>query len=275
MDVVRRRAISNMAKVAIGVRNPSAKMISSIENAHDSGYAQVILVGDKKEIDSVGTSLEIINTHEPELVLGDLLASGSVDAAVRGTANSSDTLSHLKDVLGIDKLYRMAFLISADGVPFFLAPVGIDEGNDLSDKITLVRLGVEHIRRFDIEPVVGILSGGRMGDLGRHEKIDRTLADGDFLASRLRENGICAKHYTILIEDAIKEANFIFAPDGITGNLIFRTLVFLGGGDGIGAPVLMDDHVFVDTSRVGGHYTKAIMLASALVDMKNERNGSN
>ncbi|MCM1987765.1 methanogenesis marker protein Mmp4/MtxX [Methanococcoides seepicolus] len=275
MDVVRRRAISNIAKVAIGVRNPSAKMISSIENAHNSGYAHVILVGDKKEIDSVGTFLEIINTHEPEMVLGDLLASGSVDAAVRGTANASGTLSHLKNVLGIDKLYRMAFLISADGVPFFLAPVGIDEGNDLSDKITLVRLGVEHIRRFDIEPVVGILSGGRMGDLGRHEKIDRTLADGDFLAARLRDNGICAKHYTILIEDAIKEANFIFAPDGITGNLIFRTLVFLGGGDGIGAPVLMDDHVFVDTSRVGGHYTKAIMLASALVDMKNERNGSN
>jgi hypothetical protein len=31
----------------------------------------------------------------------------------------------------------------------------------------------------------------------------------------------------------------------------------------------MDKHVFVDTSRVGGHYTKAIMLASALVN-RNE-----
>ncbi|AKB84448.1 methanogenesis marker protein Mmp4/MtxX [Methanococcoides methylutens] len=274
MDVVRKRALSNTAKVAIGVRDPTPKMISSIEKAHDEGYAHVILVGDKQEIDAVGTSLEIINTHEPELVLGDLLASGSVDAAVRGTAKASGTLSHLKDVLKIDRLHRMAFLLTSEGVPFFLAPVGIDEGNNLSDKITLVKLGVEHMRRFGVEPVVGVLSGGRMGDLGRHENIDRTLADADFLASRLRENGICAKHYTILIEDAIKEANFIFAPDGITGNLIFRTLVFLGGGDGIGAPVLMDDHVFVDTSRVGGHYTKAIMIASALVDMKNERNRS-
>ncbi|UGV40779.1 methanogenesis marker protein Mmp4/MtxX [Methanococcoides orientis] len=274
MDVVRKRALSNTAKVAIGVRDPTPKMISSIETAHNEGYAHVILVGDKQDIDAIGTSLEIINTHEPELVLGDLLASGSVDAAVRGTAKASGTLSHLKDVLKIERLHRMAFLLTSEGVPFFLAPVGIDEGNNLSDKITLVKLGVEHMRRFGVEPVVGVLSGGRMGDLGRHETIDRTLADADFLASRLRENGICAKHYTILIEDAIKEANFIFAPDGITGNLIFRTLVFLGGGDGIGAPVLMDDHVFVDTSRVGGHYTKAIMLASALVDMKNERNRS-
>ncbi|WP_440952711.1 methanogenesis marker protein Mmp4/MtxX [Methanococcoides sp. FTZ1] len=274
MDVVRKRALSNTAKVAIGVRDPTPKMISSIEAAHNEGYAHVILVGDKQKIDTVGTSLEIINTHEPEMVLGDLLASGSVDAAVRGTAKASVTLSHLKQVLKMNRLHRMAFLLTSEGVPFFLAPVGIDEGNDLSDKITLVKLGVEHMRRFGIEPVVGVLSGGRMGDLGRHEKIDRTLADADFLAARLRETGICAKHYTILIEDAIKEANFIFAPDGITGNLIFRTLVFLGGGDGIGAPVLMDDHVFVDTSRVGGHYTKAIMLASALVDMKNERNRS-
>ena len=88
--------------------------------------------------------------------------------------------------------------------------------------------------------------------------------------------GVNITNYNILIEDAIKEANFILAPDGISGNLIFRTLVFLGGGDGVGAPVLMDDYVFVDTSRVGGHYTKAIMLASALVDInknktKNER----
>ena len=271
MDVVRQRALANSAKVAIGVRDPTPKMISSVQEAHDLGFAHVILVGDKEQIDPIGTSLEIINTHEPEIVLGDLLASGAVDAVVRGTAKASVTLSHLKDVLSMKKLHRMAFLLDARGNPFFLAPVGIDEGNDLSDKITLVKLGVEHIRRFGIEPIVGILSGGRMGDLGRHEAIDRSLADGDFLENRLLENGICAKHYTILIEDAIKEANFIFAPDGITGNLIFRTLVFLGGGDGIGAPVLMDDHVFVDTSRVGGHYTKAIMLASALVDMKEER----
>jgi predicted methyltransferase MtxX (methanogen marker protein 4) len=100
--------------------------------------------------------------------------------------------------------------------------------------------------------------------------VDRTLADADFLANRLNDAGIDAKHYTILIEDAIGESNFILAPDGISGNLIFRSLVFLGGGNGIGAPVLMDRHVFIDTSRVGGHYTLAIMLAAALVSNKRE-----
>ncbi|MDD4750134.1 MAG: methyltransferase, partial [Methanosarcinaceae archaeon] len=119
--------------------------------------------------------------------------------------------------------------------------------------------------------IVGVLSGGRLGDVGRDDRVDRTLADGELITQRVLEMGLRAKHYTILIEDAIREANFIVAPDGISGNLIFRTIAFLGGGDGLGAPVLMEDYVFVDTSRVGGHFTKALMLASALAQLKKER----
>ncbi|MGM0771426.1 MAG: methanogenesis marker protein Mmp4/MtxX, partial [Halobacteriota archaeon] len=61
MNIVRKRSLSNTAKVAIGVRDPTSKMISSIEKAQNEGYAHVILVGDKQEIDAIGTSLEIIN----------------------------------------------------------------------------------------------------------------------------------------------------------------------------------------------------------------------
>ena len=41
--------------------------------------------------------------------------------------------------------------------------------------------------------------------------------------------------------------------------------MFLGGGHGYGAAVLMDK-VFVDTSRVKEDAARAIMLASALVE---------
>jgi putative methanogen marker protein 4 len=266
LDLIEKRALENKARVAIGVRNPSPKMLKSARDAHETGYAHVLLVGNKKEIEYIGTELDIIGTNDPEKTLGDLLKSGYVDAAVRGTAGASGTLTHLKKILNQENLHRIALLQTSEGTPFFLAPVGIDEGNKLADKIEFIKLGVEYIRRFNIEPVVGILSGGRLGDLGRNLRVDQTLAEGDFIVNRIRELGVEAKHHTILIEDAIKEANFILAPDGISGNLIFRTLVFLGGGDGLGAPILMDDYVFVDTSRVGGHYTKAIMLASALVE---------
>jgi predicted methyltransferase MtxX (methanogen marker protein 4) len=94
--------------------------------------------------------------------------------------------------------------------------------------------------------------------------VDRSLAEGEFVASCLRRDGVDAEHYTVLIEDAINHANFIIAPDGISGNLMYRTLVFLGGGDGFGAAVLMDK-VFVDSSRVKEDYSKPIMLASSMV----------
>ncbi len=269
LDIIEKRALENRAKVAIGIRNPTEKILMSAKAAQDAGFADVVLVGNKQEIEAIGTDLEIVDTDEPEKTIGDVLASGYVDAAVRGTARASGALSHLKEVLGIKKLHRLALLLDNYGNPFFLAPVGIDEGADNEDKIEFIRLGTEYISRFGIEPVVGILSGGRIGDIGRDEWVDRTISNAEFVTVRAQELGIAVNNYNILIEDAIKEANFILAPDGISGNLIFRTLVFLGGGDGIGAPVLMDDYVFVDTSRVGGHYTKAIMLASALVNINN------
>jgi putative methanogen marker protein 4 len=271
LEAIEVRARVNRARVAMGIRDPNPKMLESAWKAQELGYAQVVLVGIKKEIDKIGTELEVVDTEDPEKTLVELMVSRKVDAVIRGTAKASGAIAHLKEDLGKKRICRLALLLTVDGTPFFLAPVGIDEGNTIADKLRMITLGVEHIRRFGIEPTIGVLSGGRIGDIGRNRYVDRTLADGELVTKLAVELGINAKHYTILIEDAIKKSNFIIAPDGISGNLIFRTIAFLGGGDGLGAPVLMDDYVFVDTSRVGGHFTKAIMLASALSHLNKER----
>lgn len=257
----------NHARVGIGIGVPTKKMINACEKA--SIFADVVLVGVESEIQQIGTSLEIIDTSEAPKMLVELLADGKIDAAVRGTLGASSTLSNLKKTFHVDKIHRLALLTAADGTPFFLAPVGIDEGTTLKDKVDFICKGVEHINRLGTVPKVAIISGGRLEDFGRDKYVDKTLADAVFLVSRAKNMGIDAKHYGILVEDAIKEANFLLAPDGVSGNLIFRTLVFLGGGDGIGASVLMDK-VFIDTSRVGGHFTQSIMLASALVKVDND-----
>lgn len=259
---IEKKARQNHARIGLGIGKISEKLIKSAKDA--SEYADVVLVGDEKWIKAIGSDLEIIHSVEAPKKLVELLLSGKIDGAVRGTLSATKTLSELKRSLSIKKLYRVALLETLDGKPFFLAPVGIDEGNSIDDKVELVKRAAQHFGRLGVKMKVGILSGGRFEDKGRGETIDRTLEDAEIVTKKLLEIGIEAKNYSILIEDAIEEANFILAPDGISGNLIFRTLVFLGGGYGHGAPVLMDK-VFVDTSRVGGHYTRAIMLASALV----------
>jgi len=56
----------------------------------------------------------------------------------------------------------------------------------------------------------------------------------------------------------------LIAPDGVSGNLIFRTLHFLGGWDALGAPVLNIGRVYVDTSRAKASYADSIELAASL-----------
>ena len=81
------------------------------------------------------------------------------------------------------------------------------------------------------------------------------------------------KNYYILIEKAIKEGNnIILAPDGVTGNIIFRTLVLLNSWPSNGAVTLGIDEIFVDTSRdqsVEG-YLRSIKLAYDLAKAKKE-----
>lgn len=258
---IERKARKNCTRIGLGVGKVSEKLLRSAEAASD--YANVVLVGDEKQIKAIGTKLEVIHSTEPSKKLIELLVKGEIDGAVRGTLSATKTLSELKKSFNIKKLYRVALLETAHGIPFFLAPVGIDEGNSVDDKVELIKRGLEFMKRLDIEAKVGILSGGRFEDKGRDERVDRTLAEAELVTKRVCDMGISAKNYSILIEDAIGEANFIVAPDGISGNLIFRTLVFLGGGHGYGAPILMDK-VFVDTSRVKDDFARAIMLASAL-----------
>lgn len=258
---IHKKAVDNHARIALGIGSSTPKLLQSAALAEE--FADVVLVGDRQNINKIGTHLEVIHSDEPTRTIVDLLVKGDIDGAVRGTLSATSTLSYLKQALDMKSLYRIALLETPGGIPLFLAPVGIDEGGTREQKLEFIRRGVEHIRRFGIEPKVGLLSGGRFEDKGRDTYVDKTLEDADYVTNMAQLEGYDVKHYGILIEDAIGEADFILAPDGISGNLIFRTLVLVAGGYGYGAPVLMDK-VFVDTSRVGGHYTKAIMMASAL-----------
>jgi len=72
-----------------------------------------------------------------------------------------------------------------------------------------------------------------------------------------------------LIENC-RNDDIVIAPEGVSGNLIFRTLLLLCGAQSFGAPVLMD-RVFVDSSRARGGFDGPVMLASAMVGMRDKK----
>ena len=198
-------------------------------------------------------------------LVGDLVEE-RIDAAVRGTLPANRTLALLRRATGVDRLERVALLECADGRRFLLAPVGVDEGWTVAEKVALIARGRELARRLALPPGVGVLSGGRLGDLGRHPAVDRSMADAE-LAARLGD-GI---HCEILIEEAIERCGLVIAPDGIAGNLVFRTLVYLGGGNAHGAPVTNIGPVFIDTSRASREYALPLGLAAALAVTRSSR----
>ncbi len=213
-----------------------------------------------------------------DVVLGEseeeflkMFLNGEADAFVRGSLKASGIMSELKEKY--ENIFRASFLDL--GVhKFFLAPVGIDEGDSLSQKIMIIKLGAEFLQKIGMNPKIAVISGGRAQDVGRSRKIDNSIAQGELLTEITRDK-YPVKHYFILIEDAIADgANFILAPDGISGNLIFRSLVFLGPGISHGAVTLGIDEILVDTSRsqsVEG-YVRALNFTKYLLDLKVKQN---
>lgn len=193
-------------------------------------------------------------------LVADLMA-GTIQAAVRGDLRGEVTLRMLEAAAGVSRLERVALLETAGGKKFMFAPIGVAEGWTIPEKLALIRNGRVLARRFGLPEKVGVISGGSLNAPGWHPACDRSMADAEFVA-KLGD----AEHFGLYIEEAIKSCGLIIAPDGITGNFIFRTLEYLGAGYGHGAPVVNIDKIFIDTSHAQQSYTNAIMLAASLLD---------
>ena len=105
--------------------------------------------------------------------------AGRIDAAVRGTLPANDTLRALKKAEGIDHLERIALLETSCGKKFLLAPVGVDEGWTVPEKLELIKKGRLIAEKFGLKKKVGVLSGGRLGDIGRHSQVDNSIAEAE------------------------------------------------------------------------------------------------
>ena len=247
-------------RIGIGIGSDAEKVVSSAVCA-GPGFDIFCYCRPGAVDEPIEGYVHLTGHAHPEQVLVDDLMAGKIDAAVRGTLPSNSTLMALKMAAGVDHLERIALLETVKGTRFLLAPVGVDEGWTVAEKLELIRKGRIIAKKFGLSEKVGVLSGGRLGDVGRHAEVDASMAEAELVA-RLGD----AVHCEILIEDAVKTCGLVIAPDGISGNLIFRTLTLLGSGHGHGAPVVNIDKIFVDTSRASPNYTNALLLAASLLE---------
>jgi predicted methyltransferase MtxX (methanogen marker protein 4) len=177
----------------------------------------------------------------------------------------------LRSSFGLDRIMRTAILEDGRGKCFLLTPVGIDEGLTIDARLELAEKSLAYFSRVGWKLRIGVLFKGRTEDIGRGEEIRRSLEEGELLTKMLRDRGHVASHNQILIEDAIRDSDLIVAPDGVTGNLIFRSVHFVGGGNAYGAPVVNLEKVFVDTSRAKADFSDAVLVAAGLAVSGSKR----
>lgn len=210
--------------------------------------------------------VELVGFDDPS-GFSDDLHSGRLDAGVRGVLSSSDMLKAVRSRYAIDTVMRTAVLASSEGKAFMLAPVGIDEGRTRAERLDLVRATIAYFHPAGWRPNIGVLSSGRPEDTDRGEDIHRSLEDGRDITKTLVEDGFQAEHHHILVEKAVRESDLVVAPDGVVGNLMFRTLHFVGSGRAFGAPIVNLPAVFVDTSRAKADFVEPVLLAAGLAEM--------
>jgi predicted methyltransferase MtxX (methanogen marker protein 4) len=230
--------------------------------------------------------VELVN--DPSEIIKDVV-NGSVAGAIRGTMSSSKIMPKLKKEIGT--FYRASILknpFDSKNI-FLLAPVGIDEigenrNSSFKDKINIINYSIKFLKCMGMVPKIGLLSSGRLSDYGRSKRINELIDECESIVEYFKNNqnfntndtindninddindnindncnnlfnkNIHIEHKGILIEEYLKEGyNVILAPDGISGNLIFRCLGLVCGIEGYGAVILNKNNLkFIDTSRSG------------------------
>lgn len=213
---------------------------------------------------ATSSGLGKVRVYRSEDALVGALMDGDIGGAVRGTLDASRLFPVLKEACGSGPTGRAAMLERGDGGALLLVPVAIDEGRDLEERWRLLAAAASTVSALGEEPRVAILSKGRAGDASRGEDIARSLEECRALRERCEEAGITAICSEVLVERAVDEGNVLVAPDGVSGNLMFRVMHYLGGMEAWGALALhLLPRVYVDTSRARVDYLGAIKWAMA------------
>ncbi len=195
----------------------------------------------------------------------DALASGTIDAAVRGTLSSHEVLPLLLERTSVTSADRAVLMDLGGDRTFVLAPVGIDEGRDLRERWNILKGAASLVSSLGLEPKAAVMAMGREEDADRGEVISLSVRECDSLKDAAKAEGISAECVGIQVERAVEVGNVIIAPDGVTGNLMFRSLHLIAGNESWGALALgVMPMVFVDTSRQKDDYMGPIHLARAM-----------
>ncbi|MBN1198256.1 MAG: hypothetical protein JXA23_02810 [Bacteroidales bacterium] len=258
---IREKAISGRNRIGIGILDPDEAIVQSLQKAHD--FCDVIPFGVKV------TDMEGVITESPEESLAAAIATGEVDAIVRGQAVATTMREELCKQFGytMDSIRDIA--VVKDNLNRIFIPCGIahSQGWSVEQKIELIRLAVPFAQRLGLPVKIGVTSGARPEDMAPIPYIIENYNDANRLVALLQDE-FPIKHYNIDIDKAVADGcSILVFANGMVGNHVLRSLVFLGQiriYGGINAGI---DPLVVESFRSSSGFYEYLEFANALANL--------
>lgn len=270
-------------------------VLLSIKSALAEAIIDPILIGDQDLIEKIAKEIhldlekvEIIDEKDKILVARhatELVSTGKASILMKGLI---DTSIIMKQVLDKDIGLRTEKLISHVAIfnmnsyhkMFFLTDGAMNIAPNLEQKKQIIENAVELLKSLNIRtPKVAVLAAkekitckmeatvhaGKLATMNKNGEIKDCIVDGPFAL----DNAVSKEAAKIKGIESEVSGNFdiLLAPDIEAGNILYKSLIFLGGAASAGIIVGTKSPVIL-TSRADNESAKlhSIVLATLIAD---------
>ena len=224
---------------------------------------------------------------EPTYFAAGLVEAGEADAMVSGRTRpypqivrpALQTIGTREDVSRVSGLY----LVNTRQGPYFFADTTVNVDPDLDAFMDIIALTVQRVRDFDLEPVVAVLSYSNFGsapgeqatrmaevtELAKRRFPDITI-DGEIQANVALDPELLEETYPFSSLVG-KRVNTLIFPNLSSGNIAYKLLARLGGGELMG-PILTGMRKPVHVLQMGAE-AREILQMTAVAVLDAQRHG--
>jgi len=265
-------------------------VLEAVKNAYEKGIIIPVLVGNKAEIEKICkeinfdlTGIEIHEENNPavsSVKAVALIKEGKADILMKGLVSTAPLLRAILDKeKGLTKGSTLSHFALIES-PYYHKLIGITDAAmniapEFNEKIHIINNAVEVYHRIGIkEPKVAIVGplevvnpkiestthAALLSVMNNRNQIKGCVIDGP-LAIDNAVSKEAAEHKGI-VSDVAGDADILVAPDLNSGNIMYKTLMFMGGCTS--AAVIMGAKVpVVLTSRADTDKSKMMSIALA------------
>jgi len=288
LDELFKKAAERQGSVVSVAAAADPHVLEAVSAAKQRGIADFVLVGDEAEIRRLASehSLDLSGMevlHEPDNDTAcrravELVAGGKADALMKGLVDTSVIMKAALDRDGGIRTGRRLSHVAVFEVPtyhklLFVTDAAITIAPDLTGKKEIIENAVDALHNLGIRnPKTALLAAKEKAD----EKMPVTLeyaqlvkmaAAGEITGCVLDgplalDNAVSAESAQIkgITSDVAGDADLLVCPDIEAGNILYKSLAFLGNAK-VGGVVVGAKRPIILTSRADTSESKLISVA--------------